>query len=329
MGLVPPSPVTSSNRPLTITEQETKKENEYDTFREAVRLRTVSICNDIKDEALQEECEDSVYLSLAVHEDRNDVCEKISNAERKAYCEDQGLLDLATTQRDFQKCDDIQSQTIQTKCFEAEAKEKILHARSGSDCTDIRSERDRLACQNFFAARIAIAQKTDSTEDSCEKLQIESDKKQCRTLRAIREAEESSSAESCLGLPDVDSKKDCLNRFKESMWLNESEQHIKEGDYGSCEKIDDKSIQQLCRDRAITVLAKKEYKPTLCREVADAKTKSTCIEEATESTNMHFFDLAKKDKDTKWCQLVPQEEAKSSCYLLVEQLIASEEKAEK
>lgn len=311
---------------LTIQEQEEEKNREYNIFREAVRLRTISACNDIRDTGLQTECRDSVYLALAVHEDRNDVCDKISNPERKTYCEDQGLLDLATAQRDFEKCDSIQSQTIQKKCFEVEAKEKILHARSSADCTDIRSEGDRLACQNFFAARIAIAQDTNTAEDPCEKLQVESDKKQCQTLRAIREAEESSSAEACLNLPDIDSKKDCLNRFKESMWLDESEKHVQQGDYESCDNINDENIQQICRDRAITVLAKKDYKPTLCREVKDAEIKSICIEEATQSANMHFFELAKQDKDTKWCQLVPQEEAKSSCYLLVEQIISAEEK---
>ena len=92
-----------------------KKKIENTIFFEAVRLRTISACNDIRDTGLQTECRDSVYLALAVHEDRNDVCDKISNPERKTLIivKIRGLLDLATAQRDFEKCDSIQSQTIQ------------------------------------------------------------------------------------------------------------------------------------------------------------------------------------------------------------------------
>ena len=41
------------------------------------------------------------------------------------------------------------------------------------------------------------------------------------------------------------------------MWLDESEKHVQQGDYESCDNINDENIQQICRDRAITVLAKK------------------------------------------------------------------------
>ena len=241
---------------LTIQEQEEEK-IEIQYFREAVRLRTISACNDIHDTGLQTECRDSVYLALAVHEDRNDVCDKISNPERKTYCEDQGLLDLATAQRDFEKCDSIQSQTIQKKCF-LKWKRKKNSSRS-FQCRLYRysSEGDRLACQNFFAARIAIAQDTNTAEDPCEKLQVESDKNSAKPSVPFVKPK-SHQVQKLVSIFLISIQKNCLNRFKKNLCGSMNQKNtFSRGDYESCDNINDENIQQICRDRAITVLAKK------------------------------------------------------------------------
>ncbi len=63
--------------------------------------------------------------------------------------------------------------------------------------------------------------------------------------------------------------------------------------------------------------ARREYQPALCNEISDVNLQDLCLQMAGEESKNYYFQLAKTEGDSKWCEFIPEQQARSSCVNIV------------
>ncbi len=315
--LPPPMPLTTKDKEVSVqkTEKEVKENQPIEDkkiFRNALLSRNTDMCQEIQNQKVEDECWDAILLSKAVQETRQSHCEKMRDESRKQYCLDQVALGIVKLQNDFSRCQQIVSKTIRQQCHELEARSKIMKVTSISDCSDIPTEREKKLCEDFFTAK-KIQEKKVKNKKDCQEFSNIEDQNQCELNFAIEKAEKDFDPSSCRALRSSDMQKTCIRQVQQKLQMKETTTFMSSGNVEGCDSIADEEMKQYCRDRAITARALKDYSPFSCKEIKNKVQQETCITRATNAANVHFFNMAKTEGDAKWCQFIPDKEAKKSC----------------
>jgi len=303
--------------------EETEEFDDATLMKEALEKGSVDACQKIKETKIKSQCLDGINFTLAIETNNATLCNEIQSQESKEYCSDQVNLRKAKSNLEYEFCKKIQERKTLITCVEEVDTELQTKAKTFQDCQSIKTKEIREKCIFRFQMQ-ELASDNESDVNPCLKLTDKEQQKECLINLVMQKALHEGSEKICKTIQDAHYSTICTDRVKEKLEKERAEKIVERGKASTCSAILDGKIQQKCKDKANYESMIKEKDLSYCDQIESEKLKEQC-ESYGSKLDLYWLMKAQKEMRDSFCQNISNEEVRTECVEVVEELVEKEE----